>query len=143
MLLLYMCNGENMRLIREINEDYIITNTQDNYKYLKEFENEDREFFIVLGLDTRNKVLYRDVISIGTLNMCPIHPREIFKTAIMRSVNSIIIAHNHPSGNKEPSKEDITISKKITKAGELLQIKVLDSLIITKGNINSFNGGKE
>lgn len=126
-----------MDLIREINEPYKITSEKDAERYLKEFKNKDREHFIVLGLDTENKVLYREVATIGTLNNCIIHPRETFKTAIIKSANSIIIAHNHPSGNTEPSKEDIETYEKLKEAGEILQIKVLDSLIITNTGITS------
>jgi len=126
-----------MMLIREINDSFKISKATDCLKYLKEFKEEDREFIIVLGLDSANKLLYRDVVSIGTLNSCLGHPREIFKTAIMRSVNSIIISHNHPSGNTIPSKEDEMFFDSIKKAGELLQINVLDSLIITSKNLYS------
>ena len=126
-----------MELIREINDNYKITNSEDTLKYLDEFKKEDREFVIVLGLDTQNKVLYRDVAAIGTLNSCPIHPREVFKTAIMRSCNSIIIAHNHPSGNIKPSDEDVEVMKKLKQAGEILSIKLLDALIVTEKEIKS------
>lgn len=128
-----------MELIREVNEDYVINSMTDCLKYLEEFRKEDREYFIVLGLDTQNKVLYRDVVSIGTLNSAIIHPREIFKTAIIKSANSIIISHNHPSGNTNPSKEDREVYIKLKKAGEILDIKVLDSIIITPNDILSLN----
>lgn len=119
-----------MNLIREINEGITINNKEDSLKYIEEFKNQDREHFIVLGLDTRNKVIYREIVSIGGLNYCSIHPREVFKKAILCSANSIIIAHNHPSGDLNPSKEDKLITKNIKKAGELLNIKLIDSLII-------------
>jgi DNA repair protein RadC len=127
-----------MKLIREINEDYKIKSLNDNLKYLSEFKKEDREFFIVLGLDTANKVLYRDIVSIGTLNMLIVHPREVFKSAILKSANSIILAHNHPSGSIEPSAEDLEIHKRLIDSGELLNIKVLDCLIITPKGLTSF-----
>ena len=126
-----------MNLIREINDGQIIKNQEDTRKYLSEFKNEDREFFIVLGLDTQNKVLYREVVAIGTLNKTIIHPREVFKTAITKSVHSIIIAHNHPSGTTNPSKEDQDMTKKLKACGELLDIKLLDSIIITSKEHNS------
>jgi DNA repair protein RadC len=128
-----------MKLIREIKEKYIVNSKEDTLRYLREFQKEDREFLVVLGLDTENKVLYRDVVSIGTLNSSLIHPREVFKCAIMNSANSIIIAHNHPSGSLTPSEEDINAMRILKKAGELLQIKVLDSLIISPNGINSIN----
>jgi len=128
-----------MELIREIEEKYVIKEAKDTERYLKEFSNLDREYFIVLGLDTASKVLFREVTAIGTLNACIIHPREVFKNAIVKSVNSIIIAHNHPSGSNSPSKEDKDIYNKLKEAGEILQIKVLDSVIITKHKITSLN----
>ena len=119
-----------MKLIKEQKAEYVIKCANDVYRYLKEFKNEDREYFIVLGLNTKNKVLYREIVHIGTLNGSIIHPRETFKKAIIMSCNSIIIAHNHPSGDTAPSEEDIKITKTMKKAGELLQIKVLDHIII-------------
>ncbi len=127
-----------MKLIREVREKYIIHNVDDTLKYLKEFKKEDREFFIVLGLDTENKVLYREVVSIGTLNASLVHPREVFKGAILKSANSIILAHNHPSGSLKPSSEDLGVHKELIKCGEILKINILDCLIISPKGINSF-----
>ncbi|MDZ4227875.1 MAG: JAB domain-containing protein, partial [Candidatus Levybacteria bacterium] len=127
----------------EINDNYKITEPEHTLKYLKEFQKEDREFFIVLGLDTQNKVLYRDVVSIGTLNCILIHPREVFKSAIMKSVNSIIIAHNHPSGSQDPSKEDLEVLETLKSGADILDIKILDALIITSEGVFSFKGFKE
>jgi DNA repair protein RadC len=120
-----------MEIVREL-EGKPITSASDVYKYLDEFKNEDREHFIVIGLDTKNKPCYREIVSIGTLNTAVIHPREIFKKAIIMSCNSIIVAHNHPSGSLEPSVEDIEIMKELKQAGEILHIKVLDALVISK-----------
>jgi len=127
-----------MKLIREINEDYKINSLNDNLRYLKEFQQEDREYFIVLGLDTQNKVLYRDVVSIGTLNSALIHPREVFKNAIIKSVNSIIIAHNHPSNSKQASDEDIQVLNQLLRAGDILGIKILDAIIIINDELISY-----
>jgi len=121
-----------MKLIRENVKDYKITKAKDVYNFLKEFEDEDREHFIVLGLSTNNKVLYREVTNIGILNASILHPREIFKKAIIMSCNSIIIAHNHPSGNPQPSNEDLDITKRLTEAGKILDIRVIDNIIIGK-----------
>jgi len=126
-----------MEIIREINTKYKIKDPKDVYKYLDEFKNQDREMFIVIGLDTDNKPCYREINSMGTLNSSLIHPREVFKKAIIMSCNSIIIAHNHPSGNIEPSEEDIQITNKLKQAGEIIGIKLLDHIIITKGDYKS------
>ena len=128
-----------MELIREINEDIKINNPDLLYNnYLKEFGNQDKEFFIVFGLDTQNKVIYREVVTIGGLNSTIIEPRGVFKKAIMMSCNSLILAHNHPSQELEPSKEDITTTKKLKQGGEILGIKILDHLIFNKETYKSF-----
>ncbi len=131
-----------MELIREIDEKYKIEEVSDTKKYLKEFMNEDREFLIVLGLDSGNRVLYREIVAVGNLNSCLIHPREVFKKAIMSSCNSIIVAHNHPDSHPsnitEASESDKEVHKNLIKVGKILGIKVLDCLIIAKKEIISF-----
>ncbi|MDW7726869.1 MAG: DNA repair protein RadC [Candidatus Methanoperedens sp.] len=89
-----------------------------------------KEHFIALYLNTRNRVVKKEVISIGTLNANVVHPREVFRTAISVSAAHIIVAHNHPSGDPTPSKEDITITKKLVEAGKIIGIEVLDHVII-------------
>ncbi len=90
----------------------------------------NKEFFMALYLNTKNGILKQEVISIGGLNANIVHPREIFKTACMISASSIIVAHNHPSGDPSPSREDIEITKKLSEAGKILDIKLLDHVII-------------
>jgi DNA repair protein RadC len=90
----------------------------------------NKEFFIALYLNTKNGVLKQEVISIGSLNANIIHPREIFKTACMISASSIIVAHNHPSGDPSPSREDIEITIKLSEAGKMMGIELLDHVII-------------
>ena len=126
-----------MKIIRELTGDYTINNAKDVYKYLEEFKNQDREHFIVIGLDSKNKPCYREIVHIGTLNKTVIHPREVFKKAIMMSSNSLIIAHNHPSGDTVPSQEDIKVTNDLKKCGEILQINLLDHIIIGKDSYKS------
>lgn len=90
----------------------------------------NKEFFMALYLNTKNGVLKQEVISIGSLNANIVHPREIFKTACMISASSIIVAHNHPSGDPSPSREDIEITKKLHEAGKMMGIELLDHVII-------------
>ncbi|HEY9245304.1 MAG TPA: DNA repair protein RadC [Candidatus Methanoperedens sp.] len=90
----------------------------------------NKEFFLALYLNTKNGVLKREIISIGSLNANIVHPREIFKTACMISASSIIVAHNHPSGDPSPSREDIEITKKLHEAGKMMGIELLDHVII-------------
>jgi DNA repair protein RadC len=89
-----------------------------------------REHFLVLCLDTRNRLIDRKLVSIGSLDTSVVHPREVFKEAISSCAASVIFAHNHPSGDPEPSKEDIELTKRLAKAGEIIGIDVLDHIIV-------------
>lgn len=89
-----------------------------------------REHFKIAMLDTKNHIIGVEEISVGNLNSSIVHPREVFKEAIRRSSSSIILVHNHPSGDPTPSREDINITRRLTECGELLGIKVLDHIII-------------
>ena len=90
----------------------------------------DREQFIIACLNTKNEPTNILVVSVGTLNKAIVHPREVFKTAILSNAASIVALHNHPSGNSEPSQQDIELTNRLYEAGELLGIKLLDHLII-------------
>jgi DNA repair protein RadC len=92
----------------------------------------DREHFIVLLLSTKNHVIGINTVSIGSLNASIVHPREVFKPAVVANAAAIIVAHNHPSGNPEPSPEDGQVSRRLRDAGEMLGIPVLDSLVVTE-----------
>jgi DNA repair protein RadC len=98
----------------------------------------NQEHFVVVSLDSRNGVLGIDPVTIGTLNVSLVHPRETFEVAIARHAAQIIIAHNHPSGDVEPSMGDIEATKRIIEAGEILGIKVIDHLIVSKDSYFSF-----
>jgi len=97
-----------------------------------------KERFIVVCLNSSNKIIKHETISIGNLNSSIVHPREIFKVAIDCSSASIILIHNHPSGNPEPSNEDIRITKKVVESGKILDIPVFDHLIIAGDTFTSF-----
>jgi DNA repair protein RadC len=99
---------------------------------------EVKERFIVVCLNSANKIITYDVISIGNLNTSIVHPREVFKKAIENNSASIILIHNHPSGNAEPSVEDISITKKLVEAGKIMDILVFDHLIIAGNDYTSF-----
>lgn len=90
----------------------------------------DREVLALMALDTKNKINSLTVVSIGNLNASIVHPREVFKMAILSNACSIIICHNHPSGDSTPSKEDINISIRLKECGKLLGIELLDHIII-------------
>lgn len=90
----------------------------------------DREHFVVLLLDTKNQFLHQETISVGSLNASIVHPRELFKHAIIKSAAAVILVHNHPSGDPTPSTEDLLITKRLAEVGELMGITVLDHIII-------------
>jgi DNA repair protein RadC len=96
-----------------------------------------QEHFICLYLDTKNRLIREETISIGTLDANVVHPRDVFKGAVSYSASSIIIAHNHPSGDPEPSGEDIAFTRTLTEAGRLMGIDVLDHLVIGEGSFTS------
>ncbi len=93
----------------------------------------DREHFVVMCLDSKNKVNALNTVSIGTLNSSAVHPRETFKAAILGNSAAIILVHNHPSGDPTPSPEDRAITKRLAEAGRILGIEVLDHIIIGDG----------
>ena len=97
----------------------------------------DREVFVVLHLDTRNRVVAHETTSIGSQNASLVHPREVFKAAILKGATSIILAHNHPSGDPAPSKEDIDLTHRLVEAGGLMGIQVLDHIIVAPPNGNT------
>ena len=90
----------------------------------------DREIFAVMLLNTKNHVVGINVVSIGSLTAAVVHPREVFKAACLANAASIILTHNHPSGDPAPSKEDISITARLVQAGRLMGIPVLDHIII-------------
>jgi DNA repair protein RadC len=92
---------------------------------------DEKERFIAILLDTKNRIIGIDLVSVGTISEVPVHPREVFRKAITAGAKSIIIAHNHPSGDVTPSRADIQVSKRIENAGDILDICLLDSLVIS------------
>lgn len=116
-----------------------IKSAKDVFDYCHpKLNGEDKEHFMILHLDSKNKIIKDEIISIGTLNSSIIHPREVFKSAIKESANSIILVHNHPSGDPKPSKADEEITELLFKSGDLLSIKVLDHVIIGNEGYYSF-----
>ena len=89
-----------------------------------------KEHFLVLCLDTRNRLLNRKLVSMGSLDTSIVHPREVFNEAVSSCAASVIFAHNHPSGDPEPSKEDVELTKRLVRAGEIMGIDVLDHIIV-------------
>ena len=93
----------------------------------------DREHCVAVLLDARNKVIGLNTVSIGTVSASLVHPREVFKPAILANASAVILAHNHPSGELEPSEHDVDLTRRLIEAGKLLGIELLDHLILCDG----------
>jgi len=116
-----------------------IRNAKDVYDYIGDkLKDLQQEHFVVLCLNTRNRITKEACVSIGTLNGSLIHPREVFKAAIRESANTIIVVHNHPSGVCKPSTDDERATKTLIEAGRILNIDVLDHIIVGDGCYYSF-----
>jgi DNA repair protein RadC len=116
-----------------------IRNPEELASLIKRFlGNTDREVFLAINLSTTNTINSIHVVSIGSLDKTIVHPREVFKAAILSNSSSIALAHNHPSGSLNPSSEDIQITKKLVQCGEILDIKVIDHIIIADDQHLSF-----
>ncbi|MED4851161.1 MAG: DNA repair protein RadC [Caldibacillus thermoamylovorans] len=112
-------------------ERYVIRSPEDGANYvMEEMRFLTQEHFVCLFLNTKNEVIHKQTIFIGSLNASIVHPRELFKEAFRRSAASMICLHNHPSGNPEPSREDIEVTKRLVECGRILGVDVLDHIII-------------
>lgn len=129
------------RLLRE-KKTYLYLTPKDVYERLSEYKTAKKEHFFVFYLDTKNQEIRCDLVTVGILNASIVHPREVFEPAVKHLAAQIIVAHNHPSGNLEPSKEDIELTERLTKAGEILGIEVLDHVIISKDGYYSLKQNK-
>ncbi|WP_010167867.1 RadC family protein [Candidatus Epulonipiscium viviparus] len=105
--------------------------------FVEEFENKFQEMFYALYLDSKLGLIKKHCISIGTLNMTIVHARDVFRPAIEVCANSLIVVHNHPSGDPEPSKQDITITRDLQFVGEVIKIPLLDHVIVGDGDFRS------
>ena len=132
-----MASFELWRRQFEVEERPIIDTAQKAAEQLKDIENKQQEYFVVLTLDGANRLMSRRTGTIGTLAASLVHPREVFSDAITVRATSIIIAHNHPSGNLEASEADKQVTHRIRQAGEILGIELIDHLNITKNGFTS------
>ena len=148
-----------LKLFQAISERYAkekipkkipLTSPKEVADYLRQkLGREKKENFVILSLDNRsnlikdsNNLMKDAIVSIGTLNANLVHPREVFKEAIDSRAASVILVHNHPSGDPEPSEDDLEITKRIVEAGKIIGIDVLDHIIITKNKVFSFKEKK-
>ncbi|WP_281183976.1 DNA repair protein RadC [Trichlorobacter lovleyi] len=114
------------------------TSPSQVYETFRFLINEIKEMFICLHLDGKNRILCTDIVSMGSLNQSIVHPRSVFQTACLSSAAAIICVHNHPSGDPTPSSEDISITRRLKEAGEIMGIKILDHIIVGDNDFCSF-----
>ncbi|MFF3100946.1 JAB domain-containing protein [Viridibacillus arvi] len=116
-----------------------VRSPQNGAELFREFLGEvDREHFLVMCLNTKNEPTHLNTVHIGSLNASIVHPREVIKPAILSNAASIMVCHNHPSGNCEPSPEDIEVTKRLQEVGEIVGIELLDHIILGEGSYLSF-----
>jgi DNA repair protein RadC len=131
---------ETIELVPELEgkKRVIVREPEDIFSnYASIFKDQIRERFVVFWLDSENKILGFEVITEGILNSSLAHPREVFRGAIVSNAASVILAHNHPSENLEPSQEDISITKQIVEAGKIIGIPVHDHIIFASESFTS------
>ncbi|UEC24253.1 DNA repair protein RadC [Pasteurella canis] len=126
-------------LLEELELTHAFGNSENVRFYLQTvLENKEREIFLVLFLDNQHRLIKQEEMFLGTINTASVYPREIIKSALYCNAAALILAHNHPSGNAEPSMSDKRITQRIQSAAELVEIRVLDHFVIGKGNYYSF-----
>jgi DNA repair protein RadC len=114
-----------------------IRGPEDVLAQVRDLPRARREHFVVLLLNARHELQCRETVSIGSLNASIVHPREVFLPAILHSAASVVLVHNHPSGDPEPSEEDLSITRRLVQVGELVGIAVLDHVIVaTRGVVS-------
>lgn len=128
-----------IELTRRLNtETSEILSAEDVWKFCADIRESKKEHLVAFYLDTQNRLIERQIISIGTLDSSLVHPREVFEPAIALHSASVIVAHNHPSGVLEPSHEDREVTKRLTEAGKILGIDLVDHVIVSKKAFASF-----
>lgn len=120
-----------------LNKIYI-RSTKDTLHAVREYTNKKQEYLICLYINSRNELIQKEVIGVGTLNALQIEPREVFRPAFTTPCAGLILVHNHPSGDPKPSNADIMFTKRIQEAGKILGIQLLDHLVITTDSYYSF-----
>ncbi|HIS91017.1 MAG TPA: DNA repair protein RadC [Candidatus Faecisoma merdavium] len=131
--------GKRINKINNINQIKIYSSESIFNYYKDKLSDKLQEYFYCVYLDTKNHIIKDKLLFIGTINQSLVHPREVFKEAYLLSATSIICIHNHPSGNVNPSNNDIIITKQLKEVGKLLGINVIDHIIIGKDSYYSFN----
>jgi len=132
-----------LKVVRERRQGYgplrHVRTAQDVYEAFRDrLESLDREEFLVVLLDGKNRILGFNQVSVGSLTAALVHPREVFKPAILANATALILVHNHPSGDSDPSPEDRAITERLKQVGELVGIRIIDHVVIGDGAFRSF-----
>lgn len=131
-----------LEMVRDAGARYVrrpIRAAGDVYRFLRDdVELWERERFLVLALDGRHRTIGLDEVSVGSLSASLVHPREVFKALILANAAAFVLAHNHPSGDASPSKEDREITARLKEAADLMGISLLDHIILTAEGFHSF-----
>lgn len=153
---LFKCSEKiRFKVIRSIFEDLAVSDTASKYFDRNErytnpeqifnlfsfLKDETKEHFLAVHLDCKNRIVCIDKVSVGSLSQSIVHPREVFKAAMLSSASSIIIVHNHPSGDPTPSREDVEITRRLKEGAEILGIKLLDHIVIGERYISFCESG--
>lgn len=120
----------------------VISSAKDALAQLSDMRDLKKEHFVVLYLNAKDQLVHKETISMGTLNANLVHPREVFEPALKHSAAQIIATHNHPSGDPKPSEDDRDVTKRLTEAGKLMGIDVMDHVIVSKNSYFSFKEEK-
>ncbi|MBI3442738.1 MAG: DNA repair protein RadC [Candidatus Sungbacteria bacterium] len=131
------CFELGRRMLQQRKHDLYMS-AEDVWTALRDIRDHKKEHFVIFFLDTRNQEIRRETISVGTLNANLVHPREVFEPAILHAAAHVIVAHNHPSGNPDPSDEDQKVTRRLVEAGKILGIALLDHIIVARSGHYSF-----
>ena len=130
------CFELSKRLLQNKKSQIYLT-PKDVWQELKDLRDNKKEHFVIFFLDARNQEIKREIISVGSLNANLVHPREVFEPAVRYLAAQVILSHNHPSGDTEPSEDDKQITKRLAAAGKILGIEVIDHIIVAKDEFTS------
>jgi len=117
-----------------------LASANDVYLALADLRAQEREHFIAFDLNVRHRIIARRIVHIGTMTSVDVHPREVFKPAILNSAAAIIVAHNHPSGDPSPSRQDIEVTQRLRETGSIVGIELLDHVVIAAEGYVSMAG---
>lgn len=130
------CFELGKRMLKDKKSALLLT-PQDVWEHMADIRSSKKEHFVVFYLDSRSQEIKREIVSVGTLNESLVHPREVFENAIRHNAAAIIVSHNHPSGELDPSSADIAITHKLSQAGLILDIQINDHIIVSKDSFVS------